>query len=106
MEKEMVTHSSVLVWRIPETGKPGGLPSMRSHRVGHDWSDLAAAAAAAAFSLSPPETVPAWQCLQRSVNNLRYVDDTTLVTESEEELMVINESHFMKEDLINFLIWI
>ena len=44
---EMATHSSVLAWRIPGTGKPGGLPSMGSHRVGHDWSDLAAAAAAA-----------------------------------------------------------
>ena len=36
LEKEMVTHSSVLAWRIPGTGEPGGLPSMRSHRVGHD----------------------------------------------------------------------
>ena len=45
LEKEMATHSSVLAWRIPGTGEPGGLPSMRSHRVGHDWSDLAAAAA-------------------------------------------------------------
>ena len=43
----MATHSSVLAWRIPGTGEPGGLPSMWSHRVGHDWSDLAAAAAAA-----------------------------------------------------------
>ena len=43
----MATHSSVLAWRIPGTGKPGGLPSMGLHRVGHDWSDLAAAAAAA-----------------------------------------------------------
>ena len=42
----MATHSSVLAWRIPGTGKPGGLSSMGSHRVGHDWSDLAAAAAA------------------------------------------------------------
>ena len=42
----MATHSSVLAWRIPGTGGPGGLPSMGSHRVGHDWSDLAAAAAA------------------------------------------------------------
>ena len=41
----MATHSSVLAWRIPGTGEPGGLPSMGSHRVGHDWSDLAAAAA-------------------------------------------------------------
>ena len=46
LEKEMATHSSVLAWRIPGTGEPGGLPSMRLHRVGHDWSDLAAAAAA------------------------------------------------------------
>ena len=45
LEKEMATHSSVLVWRMPGTGEPGGLPSMGSHRVGHDWSDLAAAAA-------------------------------------------------------------
>ena len=43
----MATHSSVLAWRIPGTGEPGGLPSMGSHRVGHDWSDLAVAAAAA-----------------------------------------------------------
>ena len=47
LEKEMATHSSVLAWRIPGMGEPRGLPSMGSHRVGHDWSDLAAAAAAA-----------------------------------------------------------
>ena len=46
LEKEMATHSSVLAWRIPGTGEPGGLPSMGSHRIGHNWSDLAAAAAA------------------------------------------------------------
>ena len=62
LEKEMATHSSVLAWRIPGTGEPGGLPSMGSHRVGHDWSDLAAAAAAAAAAcptmllLKPPAT--------------------------------------------------
>ena len=44
LEKEMATHSSVLAWRIPGTGEPYGLPSMGSHRVGHDSSDLAAAA--------------------------------------------------------------
>ena len=54
----MATHSSVLAWRIPGTGDPGGLPSMGSHRVGHDWSDSAAA----------------------------YTDDTMLMAESEEEL--------------------
>ena len=44
----MATHSSVLAWRIPETGEPCGLPSMGLQRVGHDGSDLAAAAAKAA----------------------------------------------------------
>ena len=44
-EKEMATHSSVLAWRIPHSGEPGGLPSVGSHRVGQDWSDLAVAAA-------------------------------------------------------------
>ena len=43
----MATHSSILAWRIPGMGEPGGLPSMGSHRVRHDWSDLVAAAAAA-----------------------------------------------------------
>ena len=43
LEKEMATHSSVLAWRIPGTGEPGGLPSIGSHRVGHHLSDLAAA---------------------------------------------------------------
>ena len=42
LEKEMATHSIVLSWRILGMAEPGGLPSMGSHRVGHDWSDLAA----------------------------------------------------------------
>ena len=46
LEKEMATHSSVLAWRIPGTGESGGLPSMESHRVRQDWSNLAAIAAA------------------------------------------------------------
>ena len=57
LEKERATHSSVLAWRIPGTGKPGGLPSMGLHRVGHDWSDLAAAEDSKeifAFTFSPP----------------------------------------------------
>ena len=44
LEKAMTAHSSVLAWRIPGTAEPGGLPSMGSHRVGHDRSDLTAAA--------------------------------------------------------------
>ena len=53
-EKAMATHSSVLAWRIPESAEPGGLPPMGSHRVGHDWSDLAAAAAAFPYLLQFP----------------------------------------------------
>ena len=45
LEKEMATYSSVLAWRFPGTAERGGLPSLGSHRVGHDSSDLAAAAA-------------------------------------------------------------
>ena len=50
LEKEMATHS-ILAWRIPGTGESGGLLSMGSHRVEHDWSDLAAAAAAAVLKM-------------------------------------------------------
>ena len=45
VEKEMATHPTVLAWRIPGTDEPGGLPSMGSHRVRHDWSDLTSATA-------------------------------------------------------------
>ena len=46
LEKAMATYSSILAWRIPVMGEPGGLPSMGSHRIGHNSSDLAAAAPA------------------------------------------------------------
>ena len=49
LEEEMATHSSILAWRIPGTGEPGGLPSMGWHRVGHDWSDLVAANSLSCF---------------------------------------------------------
>ena len=67
LEKEMATHSSVLAWRIPGTAEPGGLPSMGSHRVGHDWSDLAAAAANSYWPclhvvLNDHHTQPPWPC--------------------------------------------
>ena len=63
LKKEMATHSSVLAWRIPGMGEPGGLPSMGSHRVGHDWSDLAAAPAGAIISL--PHLHSGWGGSQR-----------------------------------------
>ena len=56
MEKEMATHSSVLAWRIPGTAEPGRLPSMGSHRVGHDQSDLEAAATALSGYVRPLKT--------------------------------------------------
>ena len=67
LEKEMATHSSGLAWRIPGTGEPDGLPCMGSHRVGHDWSDLAAAAAAAVLNIftlygSSPSTYLFYNC--------------------------------------------
>ena len=64
LEKEMATHSSILAWRIPGMGEPGGLPSMGSHRVGHDSSDLAAAAAVCVCQSPFPSlshsTFPSW----------------------------------------------
>ena len=67
LEKEMAAHSSVLAWRIPGTGKPGGLPSMGSHRVRHDWSDLAAAAAAACFFIKNYFSLISCKCKVYSV---------------------------------------
>jgi len=62
----MATHSSVLAWRIPGTGEPGGLPSMGSHRVGHDWSDLAAAAAHVSYELKAPTKKKNWHPIFKS----------------------------------------
>ena len=63
LEKEMATHFSVLAWRIPDTGEPGGLPSQGSQRVGHDWSNLAVAAATACFThLCAFDQASAWSC--------------------------------------------
>ena len=66
MEKEVATHSSVLAWRIPGTGEPGGLPSVGSHRVGQDWSDLAAAACLLSRWCHPTisSSVVRFSCLQ------------------------------------------
>jgi len=75
----MATHSSVLAWRIPGTGEPGGLLSIGLHRVRHHWSDLEAAAAV-------EEAQAGIKIAGRNINNLRYADDTTLMAESEEEL--------------------
>ena len=78
----MATHSSVLAWRIPGTGEPGGLPSMGSHRVGHDWSNLAAA------------TFPIYRCFTLLANNM------TAMTDTEAETLI-----FWPPDAKNWLIW-
>ena len=60
LEKEMATHSSILAWRIPGMGEPGGLPSVGSHRVGHDWSDLACMHALEK-EMATPFSILAWR---------------------------------------------
>ena len=64
----MATHSSVLAWRIPGTGEPGGLPSMGLHRVRHDWSNLAAEAAAKMILMS----LKIWRECNRNWSNTYY----------------------------------
>ena len=68
LEKEMATHSSVLAWRIPGMGEPGGLPSKGSHRVGHNWSDLAVAAAQLFLSIHGGQ-IPGLPRVTRSLVN-------------------------------------
>ena len=69
-EEEMATHFSVLAWRIPGTVGPGGLPSMESHRVGPDWSDLAAAAATAGqgVMIGTLHSQPFWTGIQKDLD--------------------------------------
>jgi len=93
LEKEMATHSSVLAWRIPGMGEPDGLLSMGLHRVRHDWSDLAATAAAymlkgkdCVFFFFDPQnhTQSGWKLLNEWMNEqtnddarkCKYVSDT------------------------------
>ena len=66
----MATHSSVLAWRIPGTGEPGGLPSTGSHRVGHDWSDLAAATHIYSFIFRFPSHLGHHRALSRDSHSL------------------------------------
>ena len=74
----MATHSSVLAWKIPGTGEPGRLPSMGSHRVRHDWNDLAAAAAAASVDRSSRQKIQNKTVVLRHIWPLglnRYLQD-------------------------------
>ena len=84
----MATHSSTLAWKIPWTEEPGRLQSIGSRRVGHNWSELAAAEAAEYIirNTGLDEAQAGIKNARRNINNLRYADDTTLMAESEEEL--------------------
>ena len=73
----MATHSSVLAWRIPGMGEPGGLPSMGSHRVRHDWSDLAAAAAYLFLLHSNASPLPFQHTYLRMRRKPNYVETLT-----------------------------
>ena len=73
LEKEMAPHSSVLAWRIPGTGEPGGLPSVGSHRVGHDWSDLAAAVPVVPSQCSIEDTI---QIFKEQITNSAQTSNT------------------------------
>ena len=78
-EKAMATHSSGLAWRIPWTEEPGGLPSMGSHTVGHDWSDLAAEVLCLMWASQVAlvvKNLPTYQCRrrQRRVWSLSWED--------------------------------
>ena len=84
----MAPHSSVLAWRIPWTEGPGGLPSMGSHRVRHDWSDLAAAAAAA-WALWQYILIPVYACCiiihtvnthQHLLNWITHIRNTQIIS--------------------------
>ena len=85
LEKEMATHYSVLAWRISGMVEPAGLPFMGLHRVRHDRSDLAAAAAEYIMrNVGLEEAQSGIKIAGRNVNNLSYADDITLMAESEE----------------------
>ena len=82
LEKEMATHSSVLAWRVPGTGKPGGLPSLGLHRVGHDWSDLAVLLLIqqSAFCLECLYIISERNCCQINVWSKKWMWDLCFMT--------------------------
>ena len=98
----MTTHSSVLAWRIPGTQEPGGLPSMGSHRVGHDWSDLAAAADKRVNSLLSEKLIlEIWLCFTIGT----YIKETTFlfnVSQSSVNIITLKWIFFRKLHIRTF----
>ena len=98
----MTTHSSVLAWRIPGMGEPGGLPSMGSHKVRQDWSDLAAVAAAKALpKLIFERIVSSW--LKKKKKALVQIPKNIIGTDSNVKSMwsLVNKTYFKFIGLIN-----
>ena len=98
LEKEMATHSTVLAWRIPGTEEPSGLLSMGSHRVGHDWSDLAAAAAAAAARCANP----GWLKNSSNSGDLRWFRKFVFFNRNKYKRTIKNVSSVIRRKSINF----
>ena len=83
----MATHSSVLAWRIPGTGEPGGLLSLGLHRVGHDWSDLAAAATFELADRAEQTALPVCVGLIQSLDGLNRTESLTCLRTGENGLL-------------------
>ena len=102
LEKEMATHSSVLAWRIPGTGEPGGLLSLGSHRVGHDWSNLAAAQIVQVHLLKIYKELYCYY-LNHQTKNCHWSLIMTYVLISKD---IINSSSSMLSLWMDFYLWI
>ena len=101
-EKEMATHSSMLAWRIPGTGEPGGLPSMGSHRVGHSWSDLAAAAAACLLEVPGEKRLP---CFSYRHNSHSLACSPFFCLRITSLQSMLPSSHYLDSNPLALLLW-
>ena len=90
----MATHSSTLAWRIPWTWEPGRLQSMGSHRVGHDWSDLAAAAAAATVQVGSLFSTPSPAFITCSLFDDGHSDPCEVIPHCSFDLNLYNNEQF------------
>ena len=114
----MATHSSILAGRIPGMEEPGGLPSMGSHRVGHDWSDSAAAATAVFIFLSSfrlaekiepkvqSSQIPLQGCRVSSIINILHYCSTFITTDEPTLIKIINSRLSFKLGFTPYILWV